>query len=191
MLRAGLVDPKTSPNIFGVSGYSGAGTKPSPKNDPAKLTDNLMPYSLTGHMHEREVSRHLPRAGEPFRQGVHFMPHVAPFFRGITLTVNIALQKSVTLESVRDMYRQQYDNEPLIHVLGEKEGAEKDGFPLVRDCVGKHGVQVGGFTLSKDGKRLVVVATLDNLLKGAATQAMQNMNLALGFDELTSIPVSD
>ena len=60
---------------FGVSGYSGAGTTPSDKNDPDKLRDNLMPYALAGHVHEREVSAQL---GHP----VEFMPHVAPHFRG-------------------------------------------------------------------------------------------------------------
>jgi len=55
--------------------------------------------------------------------------------------------------------------------------------PWVSHIAGKHGVQIGGFTLSENGKRLVVVATLDNLLKGAATQALQNINLALGLDE--------
>ncbi len=62
---------------FGVSGYSGAGTSPSDKNDPEKLRDNLMPYSLAGHVHEREASVHL---GVP----VQFMPHVAAHFRGLS-----------------------------------------------------------------------------------------------------------
>ena len=73
---------------FGVSGYSGAGTTPSDKNDPDKLRDNLMPYALTGHVHEREVTRQL---GHP----VEFMPHVAPHFRGITMTVNLHLSRAV------------------------------------------------------------------------------------------------
>ena len=79
------------PTVFGVSGYSGAGVTPSDKNNPEILRDNLLPYSLTGHLHEREVSRHL---GRP----VHFLPHVAPFFRGITVTVNLPLSAPVTSE---------------------------------------------------------------------------------------------
>ena len=71
---------------FGVSGYSGAGTTPSDKNDPDKLRDNLMPYALTGHVHEREVTRQL---GVP----VEFMPHVAPHFRGLTITANLQLRE--------------------------------------------------------------------------------------------------
>lgn len=162
------------PQCFGVSGYSGAGTTPSDKNDVGKLRDNLMPYALADHMHEREVSRHL---GVP----VEFMPHVAPHFRGITMTVNLWLDQAVKVEAIRDLYRQRYAGEPLIRILDEA--------PWVSNIAGKHGVEIGGFTVAPGGKRVVVVATLDNLLKGAATQAMQNLNTAFGFDELTSIPL--
>lgn len=161
------------PQCFGVSGYSGAGTTPSDKNNTELLRDNLMPYALTDHMHEREVSRHL---GVP----VEFMPHVAPHFRGITMTINLWLQQAAKVDDIRALYRERYANEPLIRVLDEA--------PWVSRIAGRHGVEIGGFTLAPGGKRLVVVATLDNLLKGAATQAMQNLNLAFGFDELDSIP---
>ena len=161
------------PQCFGVSGYSGAGTTPSDKNNTELLRDNLMPYALTDHMHEREVSRQL---GVP----VEFMPHVAPHFRGITMTVNLWLQQPAKVEEIRALYRERYADEPLVHVLDEA--------PWVSRIAGRHDVEIGGFTLAPGGKRLVVVATLDNLLKGAATQAMQNLNLAFGFDELESIP---
>ena len=164
------------PQCFGVSGYSGAGTTPSDKNDVDKLRDNLMPYALADHMHEREVSRHL---GVP----VEFMPHVAPHFRGISMTVNLWLDQPAQLEEIRAHYRSRYAGEPLIRILDEA--------PWVSRIAGRHGVEIGGFTLAPGGKRLVVVATLDNLLKGAATQAMQNLNLAFGFAELTSIPIGE
>jgi len=157
-----------STQCFGVSGYSGAGTTPSDKNNPQLLHDNLMPYALCGHIHEREVSRHL---GHP----VEFMPHVAPWFRGITMTVNLHLHAPIIRDDVLARYRDYYQNEVLIEVI--------DTAPYVSSIAGKHGVQIGGFTLSEDSQRLVVVATLDNLLKGAATQALQNINLALGLDE--------
>ncbi|MFI8717004.1 N-acetyl-gamma-glutamyl-phosphate reductase [Stenotrophomonas sp. NPDC077464] len=161
------------PQCFGVSGYSGAGTTPSDKNNPELLRDNLMPYALANHVHEREVTAHL-------RVPVEFMPHVAPHFRGITMTVNLWLQQPVAREQIVDTYRRFYAGEPLIEILDEA--------PWVSRIAGRHGVQIGGFTVAPGGKRVVVVATLDNLLKGAATQAMQNLNLALGLDELTSIP---
>ena len=161
------------PQCFGVSGYSGAGTTPSDKNNVELLADNLMPYALTNHVHEREVSVQLGVA-------VEFMPHVAPHFRGITLTANLWLNRVQTREQIVERFQQAYAGEPLIEVV--------DDAPWVSRIAGRHGAQVGGFTLAPGGKRVVVVATLDNLLKGAATQAMQNLNLALGIDELTSIP---
>lgn len=159
---------------FGVSGYSGAGTTPSDRNDPAKLRDNLMPYTLVDHLHEREVARQLGTA-------IEFMPHVAPHFRGLTVTANLHLREATTLEAVRAAYRARYAGEPLLRVSDEA--------PWVSAIAGRHGAEVGGFTLSADDRRLVVVATLDNLLKGAATQALQNLNLAFGFPEAEGIPV--
>jgi len=161
------------PACFGVSGYSGAGTTPSDKNDPEKLRDNLIPYSLVDHTHEREVTRHL---GFP----VEFMPHVAPHFRGITLTANLWLREKTTVEAIRARYRERYAGEPLVQIV--------DDAPWVSRIANRHHVEIGGFAVAPGGKRVVVVATLDNLLKGAATQAMQNLNLALGFDELMGIP---
>ncbi len=160
---------------FGVSGYSGAGTTPSDKNDPEKLRDNLMPYALTGHIHEREVTRQL---GHP----VEFMPHVAAHFRGITMTANLHLNRTMTRDEVIARYRDAYAGEALVRVLDEA--------PWVSRIAGRHHLEIGGFTLSDDGRRLVVVATEDNLLKGAATQALQNLNMAFGLDELTGIPAS-
>jgi N-acetyl-gamma-glutamyl-phosphate reductase len=171
---APMLDALAGPvQCFGVSGYSGAGTKPSDKNDPDKLHDNLMPYSLAGHVHEGEVSRHLGHA-------VQFMPHVAPHFRGITLTANLPLSRRFDLDEVRARYRARYAGESLIKV--------QDEAPWVSLIAGRHHAEVGGFTLAAQGDRLVAVATLDNLLKGAATQALQNLNLAFGLPETMGIP---
>ena len=159
---------------FGVSGWSGAGTTPSDKNNVELLRDNLMPYALTGHVHEREVSKQL---GHP----IEFMPHVAPHFRGLTITANLHLSIPFDIEEVLARYRGRYAGEPLVRVV--------DDAPWVSHIAGAHHVDLGGFTLSGDGKRLVVVATEDNLLKGAATQASQNLNMAFGFDELMGIPL--
>jgi N-acetyl-gamma-glutamyl-phosphate reductase len=160
---------------FGVSGYSGAGTTPSERNDIDKLRDNLMPYALVDHLHEREVSRQSGLA-------IEFMPHVAPHFRGLTVTTNLHLREPATLDAVRTRYADRYGDEPLLRV--------EDAAPWVSHVAGRHGAEVGGFTLSEDGRRLVVVATLDNLLKGAATQALQNLNLAFGFPETEGIPLT-
>lgn len=163
------------PVCFGVSGYSGAGTMPSDKNDPEKLRENIMPYALIGHSHEREASAHL---GLP----VEFMPHVAPHFRGLTVTSNLYLSRTLRREDVLQRFRAAYDGEPLVRL--------QDEAPWVSRVAGHHDAVLGGFTLSADGRRLVLVAVLDNLLKGAATQAMQNLNQVIGVDEFTSIPLA-
>ena len=172
---APMLDSLEGPvQCFGVSGYSGAGTTPSDRNDPDKLRDNLMPYALTGHLHEREATRKL---GHP----IEFMPHVAPHFRGLTITANLHLAHGFDIGQVLARYHDAYSNEALVRVQTQA--------PWVRDIAAAHHVEIGGFSLAGDGRRMVVVATLDNLLKGAATQALQNLNLAFGFDEFAGIPL--
>lgn len=163
------------PQVFGVSGYSGAGVTPSPRNDLNVLRDNLIPYALTGHIHEREATHHLGHQ-------IYFTPHVAPFFRGVTLTISVQLQSPHTREQIRARFDEYYAAEPLIEVL--------DDIPLVKDIAHKHTVRIGGIQVDERGEHLVLVVTLDNLLKGAATQALQNANLACGFDELAGVELS-
>ncbi|KAF2635057.1 bifunctional acetylglutamate kinase/N-acetyl-gamma-glutamyl-phosphate reductase [Massarina eburnea CBS 473.64] len=161
------------PTVFGVSGYSGAGTKPSPKNDVKYLENNLIPYSLTDHIHEKEISAQLGT-------DIAFIPHVAVWFQGIHHTISIPLNRTMTSRDIRNIYQDRYAGEKLVKVVGES--------PLVKNISGKHGVEIGGFAVHSSGKRVVVNATIDNLLKGAATQCLQNMNLALGYGEYEGIP---
>lgn len=162
-----------APHAFGVSGYSGAGTTPSPRNDPEALRDNLMPYALTGHAHEAEVRGQLGRT-------VHFMPHVAPFFRGLALTLSFEVAPGVTRDDLVARYVARYADEPLVR-YGE-------ALPLVRDAAGDHGVRLGGLAFEPATGHGAIAVTLDNLLKGAATQALQNVNLALGLPERLGLP---
>ncbi|EMC94792.1 hypothetical protein BAUCODRAFT_561989 [Baudoinia panamericana UAMH 10762] len=169
-----LAPSPAHPTVFGVSGYSGAGTKPSPKNNVQNLTDNLIPYSLTDHIHEREISAQLGTE-------VAFIPHVAVWFAGIHHTISLPLAHEMTSRDVRNLYQDRYHGEKLVTVRGES--------PLVKSIAGKHGVEIGGFAVHSGGKRVVINVTIDNLLKGAATQCLQNMNLALGYAEYEGIPV--
>jgi N-acetyl-gamma-glutamyl-phosphate reductase common form len=158
---------------FGVSGYSGAGTAPSRRNDPAVLADNLLPYALVDHVHEREVSHHTGH-------DVRLLPHVAPFFRGISLTIAADLQRGQTAEGLLDRFRAFYARCPLVAV--------REVVPEVKEVRGTHGVILGGFSVSGSrSSRVALVAVLDNLLKGAATQAVQNLNLAFGLDGLAGL----
>jgi N-acetyl-gamma-glutamyl-phosphate reductase len=160
------------PASFGVSGFSGAGTSPSPKNDPERLADNLIPYSLVGHNHEVETSHHLNHA-------VRFMPHVHPAFRGLMVTTHIPVSTPTTREEAKRRIIDKYGNEPLIDY--------QDDTPELRDGANRLGVVIGGLEVSGDGLNIVIVAAEDNLLKGAAVQAVQNLNLALGLGEYTAI----
>ena len=154
-------------HLFGVSGYSGAGTTPNRRNDTHALRDNLMPYSLLGHIHEREMSRHLGH-------DVRFTPHVAAFFRGIVLTAQMEFSAPVSEAVFRKAYDAAYGAEPLIHI--------QDDAPEVIEGAHAQGAVLGGFALSEDGLRGVMVCALDNLLKGAAVQAMQNLSLGLNLE---------
>ncbi|KAL8777238.1 MAG: hypothetical protein Q9213_007951 [Squamulea squamosa] len=164
------------PVVFGISGYSGAGTKPSPKNDVNNLKENVIPYSLTGHIHEREISAQLGRK-------VYFMPHVGAWFQGITHTIHIPLSKPISSRDIRTLYQDRYAGEPLVRIMGEH--------PQVRNIARTHGIEVGGFDVDAEGTKVAVCVTIDNLLKGAATQCAQNMNLALGYAEFEGIPLGE
>lgn len=146
------------PTVFGVSGYSGAGTKPSPKNDVANLTNNIIPYSLTDHIHEKEISAQL-------QTEIAFIPHVAVWFQGIHHAISIPLREEMSSRDIRALYQDRYAGEKLVRVIGEP--------PLVKNIAGRHGVEVGGFAVHSSGKRVVICATIDNLLKGAATQCLR------------------
>lgn len=154
------------PTVFGVSGYSGAGTKPSPKNNVENLTNNIIPYSLTDHIHEKEISNQLGA-------DVGFIPHVAVWFQGIHHTINIPLNKTMTSRDIRQMYQDRYAGEKLVKVVGEA--------PLVKAISGKHGVEIGGFAVHSSGKRVVICVTIDNLLKGAATQCLREYSALYRF----------
>ena len=170
LVVAPLLDLCTSIHVFGVSGTSGAGTARTERNDPDVVRDNLIPYSLVGHAHERELAQQL---GRP----VHFMPHVAPFFRGLSVTVSMDLARDISKREIEQRFHEAYDAEPFVELL--------DDPPRPRDSVGKHGVRIGGISISE--RHVVVVAALDNLLGGAASQAMRATNLALGLDEAAGL----
>lgn len=161
----------SNPVIFGVSGFSGAGKTPSPKNDPDVLRDNLIPYALSGHMHEKEISYQL-------QTEVRFMPHVAAFFRGISLTIAFELDHATSVDELQQLYQRAYAGEARIKV--------QQDIPQVSAVQGTPDVHIGGFTIdARNPAQGNLVVVLDNLLKGAASQALQNINLALGLDEFS------
>ena len=157
---------------IGISGYSGAGASPNDKNNPVNLKNNIIPYSLTNHLHEQEVSKHC------FKD-ISFSPHVGNFFRGILITSHIQLKTSKTNQDIIQIFIDFYKKSKLIEVL--------DDIPMINKVAYTHKVLIGGISVDSLGTNLTVCCTLDNLLKGAATQVIQNLNSACSLDELTGI----
>jgi N-acetyl-gamma-glutamyl-phosphate reductase len=162
------------PNCFGVSGYSGAGTKQTSRNDHRALIHGMLPYKLVNHTHEREISRHLETP-------VRFSPHVAPFFRGISLTVQAQLSAPIEQNDLANRYANAYSDCDLVQLIGCE-------MPRVQDVVSRDGAMIGGISVNPEQPdQIALVCTIDNLRKGAASQAIQNINTALGYDELLGL----
>jgi N-acetyl-gamma-glutamyl-phosphate reductase/acetylglutamate kinase len=163
--------------VFGVSGYSGAGTVSGPPDASGRVTTvpkvsseslagGIKAYSLTDHIHEREASTHLGTLNEG-NMKVHFTPNVAPWFSGILALASVPLPAGAGLSAkdVRERYEEAYGKERL--------GRISRDVPVLKDVEGNHGFVVGGFQVQSKGERVVVAGGLDNLLKGAATQCLQ------------------
>jgi len=155
----------TRPNCFGVSGYSGAGTTPNPNNDMQRLTDNLVAYKTVEHLHEKEVTRHLDME-------ISFTPHVSQFFRGINMTIQLEFNFPVAKSVIENRFVDYYSMHPLVEY--------QESIPTLKEVVNTPKAVIGGLTISQDRKRGTIICCLDNLLKGAASQAIQNINLAIG-----------
>ncbi len=154
-------------HCFGVSGYSGAGTTPSDNNNPDKLKDNIRPYALLGHLHEKEVATHTDSE-------IRFSPHVASFFRGICMTLQIQLKQSLAESQVLEIYSDYYQQAAMVQV--------QQTMPFIPQVVHQPIAIVGGFKLDETGTKLGLVCCLDNLMKGAASQALQNICLAMDIE---------
>jgi len=152
-----------------LSGYSGAGREKSEAwQAEGKLPENAWAYDLTSHWHIGEIAAVL---GKTFS----FTPHVVPLFRGLLCTQHAWLRKPMSEKAVLRAYKAFYKGKPFVQVQAQ-------GCPDMASTQGKPFFAVGGFEVETAG-RLVTVGSLDNLLKGAASQAVQNMNLMLGFPE--------
>jgi len=149
------------------SGYSGAGIKPTYVNDPKNYTDNIIAYKITNHRHKSEIEQFI-------KTKVSFTPHVIPVFRGLMCTMHAILKKKTNSNEIKNIYKKYYKNQPFIRVL--------DKIPELHDIQNNNYCNLGGFEVD-DNKQLVVVSVIDNLLKGASGQAVQNMNIMFGFDE--------
>lgn len=151
-----------------------------PKLEPESLAGGVRPYALTDHIHEREARRHLSSLSK-FPVNVSFTPVVAPWFQGIIATAHIPLSSPLSAKQVRTLFENKYEGDKLVEIVPQ--------VPEIQDIAQRHGFKVGGFQVHSSGEHVVVVGVIDNLLKGAATQCLQNLNLALGLDEYAGIPL--
>jgi N-acetyl-gamma-glutamyl-phosphate reductase len=171
-VRAGVVDIEHGIVCDAKSGVSGAGKTPSSKTHFVEVDGDFSAYSVFGHRHSGEVLEQLGIGGG----ALQFTPHLLPIPRGILSTIYVKLAKPVTSEELEQALREFYAGKPWVRVFGAAR------LPQIKFSLNTNYCDIG-FSLSPDGKRAVLVSCLDNLLKGAAGQAVQNMNLMFGLDE--------
>ena len=179
VLGAGLVEP-SDVVVVAASGTSGAGRRTSPALMASEVMGALSPYKVGGvHQHTPEMEQALTAAaGAPVT--LSFTPTLAPMPRGILATCTARLRGGTTEAGLRDALQGAYGDEPFVHVLPEGQ------WPSTAATNGSNAVQLQVAADTHAG-RAIVVAALDNLVKGAAGQALQNANLALGLDETAGL----
>lgn len=179
LVKEGLIDPDTL-IIDAKSGTSGAGRGAKLPNLFCEVNENMKAYGVTNHRHTPEIEEQLGyAAGKEIM--VNFTPHLVPMNRGILATEYAALNRKAdgtlpTYGEVKAIYDKYYKNEKFVRVL------EKDICPETKWVEGSNYVDVN-FKIDERTGRIVMMGALDNLVKGAAGQAVQNMNLLFGFDE--------
>ena len=174
MVKEGLIDPK-SIIIDAKSGTSGAGRGAKVPNLFCEVNENIKAYGVGTHRHTPEIEEQLGyAAGEEVL--INFTPHLVPMQRGILVTAYANLKKEVTYEEVKAVYDKYYKNEQFIRVL------ENETPPETRWVEGSNYVDVS-FKIDERTGRIIMMGALDNLIKGAAGQAVQNMNIIFGLPE--------
>ena len=174
LLKEGLIDPGTI-IIDAKSGTSGAGRGAKVDNLYCEVNENIKAYGVVNHRHTPEIEEQLSyAAGQPVL--INFTPHLVPMNRGILITAYASLKKEVSYEEVKAAYDKYYANEKFVRVL------EKDVCPQTKWVEGSNYVDVN-FKIDPRTKRVIMMGAMDNLVKGAAGQAVQNMNLMFGLKE--------
>ncbi len=174
LVKEGLIDPDTL-IIDAKSGTSGAGRGAKTDNLFCEVNENIKAYGVGTHRHTPEIEEQLGYAcGRDIR--LSFTPHLVPMNRGILVTAYASLTRPVSYEEVKAVYDKYYGKETFVRVL------EKDVFPQTKWVEGSNYVDVN-FKLDPRTNRVVLMGALDNLVKGAAGQAVQNMNLLFGCRE--------
>lgn len=181
LVKEGLIDPNTL-IIDAKSGTSGAGRGAKVDNLFCEVNENIKAYGVAGHRHTPEIEEQLSRAaGKPVV--INFTPHLVPMQRGILVTAYASLTKDVSYEEVKAIYDRYYEKEYFVRVL------KKDVCPQTRWVEGSNFVDVN-FKIDPRTKRVIMMGAMDNLVKGAAGQAVQNMNLMFGLLEAEGLQMA-
>ena len=175
MVKEGLINPDTI-IIDAKSGTSGAGRGAKVNNLFCEVNESMKAYGVGTHRHTPEIEEQLGYACGRDDLKLIFTPHLVPMNRGILVTAYANLNKEVTYEEVKAVYDKYYANEKFVRVL------DKDVCPETRWVEGSNFVDIG-FKIEPRTNRLIMMGALDNLVKGAAGQAIQNMNLLFGLPE--------
>lgn len=174
LVKEGLIDPSTL-IIDAKSGTSGAGRGAKVANLYCEVNESIKAYGVAGHRHTPEIEEQLSlAAGEPVT--ISFTPHLVPMDRGILITAYASLAKAVSYEEVKAVYDRYYEKERFVRVL------QKDVCPETRWVKGSNFVDVNVKLDPRTG-RIIMMGAMDNMVKGAAGQAIQNMNLLFGLPE--------
>jgi len=163
--------------IDAKSGYSGAGRDKIESGLYEQVKDNFIPYNFYKHRHHPEITQELNKLYGA-NVDVTFSPHILPIYRGILETIYIEIQKDIKVEEIINIYKQFYINDEFIKI-------KENGFSEIKDVELTNKVQLS-FHQGSNGK-LTIVSAIDNLLKGAAGQAVQNMNVMMGYKENTAL----
>ncbi len=172
LISAGVIDRERGIIADSKSGVSGAGKEPTARTHFVSVADNLSAYSLFGHRHTGEI---LEQLGLESQQLI-FTPHLLPISRGILSTIYVYLNRTMTAAQIETCFRGFYQGKHWIRIFPAST------LPQIQYSLHTNYCDLG-FSLADDGRRLIVVSCLDNLLKGAAGQAVQNMNLMYGWPE--------
>ena len=174
LVKEGIIDPNTI-IVDAKSGTSGAGRGAKVDNLFCEVNENMKAYGVATHRHTPEIEEQLGYAcGEKIT--INFTPHLVPMNRGILATAYASLKKDVTYEEVKAIYDKYYADEKFVRVL------EKDVCPQTKWVEGSNYVDVS-FKIDPRTNRIIMMGAIDNLVKGAAGQAVQNMNLMFGLKE--------
>jgi N-acetyl-gamma-glutamyl-phosphate reductase len=172
LIKAGVVDRSRGIIADSKSGVSGAGKEPTSKTHFVSVADNFSAYSVFNHRHLGEIVEQLGLDGPE----VTFTPHLLPIPRGILSTVYVQLSRTMTPLEVEACFRNFYAGKRWVRIFATPK------LPQVQFSLHTNYCDLG-FCLADDGRRLVLISCIDNLLKGAAGQAVQNMNLMYGWGE--------